>query len=217
MIVLNMLRMAATGEINQLAPNSSCNMPNQQLSRPSTGQSVYVWDPHNSQHGGNGGGTNHHLPPVNQQPPDHTHHSEEIVDDGLFKLPVHDTIIRSAQSRLSMKHNNGEPQSFHDRLQNELDKVETRRLRMSSRGSTINNGRLHSASNRSRPTSAGLLPPAVNNRPVSQSRSNRPRSRSAGSSSSSRKDYYPPPLHQNTSKPPAIGVNVSSALRPRAM
>ena len=168
-IVLNMLRMAATGEINMLDQSKpSCQ------SRPSTSHSQYVWNPHNSSREGNDMILDH-------KELYNSWRKEQIsTEETSFKLPVHDTIIRSAQSRLSMK-NHGEKLSFHDRLQNDLDRIETRR-QQSRRSSK------HVWSSQSRPQTAGLVP----NRPFSQSR-NRPRSRSAGSGVTNNDPFMPTP------------------------
>ncbi len=156
--------MAATGEINMLDQSK----PSYQT-RPNTSQFPYVWNPNNSSQNNNG--------MVGQIEPPHSCIKEEVfTEDGAFKLPVHDTIIRSAHSRLSMK-NEYEKLTFHDRLQNDLDVIERRRQK--SRGSTI--------TSQSRPQTAGLV------RPFSQSR-NRPRSRSAGSRVINSDSFMPSPL-----------------------
>ena len=179
-----MLRMAATGEIGQLAqsqtaPNHTC--------RPNTAQSLYIWNPQNS-----GLETTKQLQVDHHPQEQHQPWSMDPVSlDGMpFKLPTHDTIIRSAHSRLSMRKENG-IQNFHDRLQSELDQKETRR--------PITRGSSKQISVYSRPTSAGLLP-----RPFSQIR-NRPRSRSAGSRVSK--------TEQLLMLTPPVRVQVSGALR----
>ena len=111
-IVLNMLRMAATGEIDaspQMKPK------------------------HEHQQG---------IPPKDDQPPQHNTGSHSLpiekdweMEDSSgnlpFKMPQHDTIIRSTHSRLSSRQ--GE-QSFHERLQSEIDQqVDTMKLRPASR------------------------------------------------------------------------------------
>ncbi len=132
-IVLNMLRMAATGEINKLTQSQSS-----QQSRPNSAHSVYVWNPRHQ----------------TEQPSDTQQELYQSWKDpvqpgqeGPFKLPTHDTIIRSAHSRLSMRNGNEKP-NFHDRLQNELDQVESR---LQSRRSSRPSSAIHN-----RPMSAGL-------------------------------------------------------------
>ena len=121
--------MAATGEIHKLTQSQSSHK-----SRPNSAQSVYVWNPHQTEQSGD---TQQELYQSWRDP-------IQPGQEGPFKLPTHDTIIRSAHSRLSMRNGNEKP-NFHDRLQNELEQVESRlQSRRSSRA--FNN----------RPMSAGL-------------------------------------------------------------
>ena len=171
--------MAASGEINHVTT------PYQ--SRPNSSKSLYMW--------------NHHETPEKKDypllPPDPSYpwNLELRSEDAPFKLPQHDTVIRSAQSRLMTSEGN-ERQRFHERLQNELDQTETIRLQQLSRGSSR-----HTSSLQSRPISAGLVPGI---RPPSQSRS-RPRSRSAGSAASTKREQF--------MLSPPVKVGVSGVVR----
>ena len=107
-IVLNMLRMAATGEINpnpQQQPHSyTRNRIDEEVEAP-----AYVTNSHSSD-----GKGDRYLQDANE--------FEWSSSDLPFKLPEHDTIIHRSHSRLSSLqsgvHSSG---SFHQRLQKELD------------------------------------------------------------------------------------------------
>ena len=151
-----MLRMAATGEIDPYP------------TRPQTHHSNYhyVWKPTLTSH------------EPEQASYDFQINKEQTSDmdaNTLFKLPKHDTVIQTAQSRLSSQQSD---RSFHDRLQNELDHQANtlRRLQSRHRSSSLSN----------RPISTGL-------RGLPSQQSSRPRSRSAGHFRTICEDPFLPP------------------------
>lgn len=115
-IVLNMLRMAAIGEID---PN-----PQQVNNTPSDTHSQ-IATPNNKQTEENKtlsaiGGCHHYMS-----------QSGDIDGASPFKLPQHDTIIRDAHSRLMSR---GSDRSFHERLQSELDQDLNKSSRLNTPG-----------------------------------------------------------------------------------
>lgn len=162
-IVLNMLRMVATGEIN----------PYPQQSRPPTqGRIPEEQEPLSDQ-------------PIN---PSRGSRGESDLQEAQanefdwpnadlpFKLPEHDTVIRRSHSRLSSRQSGGRlPASFHQRLQQELDKQ-----------STVQSSRLSTPSSKIRQRAASVSGAPISTewagrqRLSSSNHQCRPRSRSAG-------------------------------------
>lgn len=148
-----MLRMAATGEIDPYP------------TRPQTHHSNYhyVW-----------------KPTLTSQEPEQLSYDFQInngetsdMDANIpFKLPKHDTIIQTAQSRLSSRQSD---RSFHEQLQNELDHQANTLRHLHSR---------HHSSLSNRPISNGLKASQQNLRP---------RSRSAGHFRTICEDPFLPP------------------------
>jgi hypothetical protein len=146
MIVLNMLRMAATGEIDPY-PHSA--------NRSQCKESSIQHENHSIQH-------------ANDIPADF----EFPIENPPFKYPQHDTIVKTAHSRLASRQN--QPQmSFHERLQNELNNDQA-----SKRGGTSNSRR------RSK---------SISGQPSSSNGSRRPKSQSQGRDNPMAEPGYPPP------------------------
>lgn len=149
-IVLNMMRMAAAGEVDPFQQESRNH------TRPHTSESQYVWNPVQR---------SSHPPHVERPTVFEQSQSVEGRFNTPFKLPKHDTIIRSAHSRFSFR----EPQkNFHERLQNELDQAEMKSSQHPSKS------RRNTTSLQNRPNSAEII-----KRPFSH-HGTRPRSRSVG-------------------------------------
>ena len=161
-----MMRMAATGEIDPFQQKSRNH------TRPHTSESQYVWNPVQR---------SSYPPHVERPTVFEQSQSVESRYDTPFKLPKHDTIIRSAHSRFSFREGNEPQKNFHERLQNELDQAEMKSSQHSSKS------RRNTASLQNRPNSADMI-----KRPFSH-RGTRPRSRSDGLQMTKEDHTLPPP------------------------
>ena len=136
---MNMLRMAATGEIeaniSQSRPNTR-NSATQCLQRPDKMASSTTF-------------------PQDFQQAEDTIAATQLRSTLPFKVPEHDTIIRSAHSRLASSQGNRPGSAFHQTLQQELDQ-QTERLYSHLR-SRSTKGRPRSSSLASRPVSTDLF------------------------------------------------------------
>lgn len=137
-IVLNMLRMAAMGEIDPY--------PQQQQPTDTYKSNFHANKPRHSQ-----SRETDAKEPLNE--------AKDLLEENTpFKLPKHDTIIQSAQSRTAEISRQSQ-RSFHERLQMELDQSETlTRNRQRSRSLTTppdKRSRPSSGRCTARPCSAG--------------------------------------------------------------
>ena len=125
---MNMLRMAATGEIEANLTRTS--------SRPSTKEGQQQ--------------TPTVIPQVTEQAAVDSVAADKLSSTLPFEVPEHDTVIRSAHSRLASRQSNRPGSAFHQTLQEELDQQADRlsvQLKSSSR-------RPRSSSVTSRPNTA---------------------------------------------------------------